>query len=388
MRLAPQLGLALAACLVAASASAQERPGVEVTFTGTVLMNGFYTSAKTNNVDLPQFAVPGDAAVDSFPTAGAGATMRQTRVQVNAFLAGFAGGNLSAELDVDFFGGQQPSAGGRTFPLLRIRRAWGELAWSRGAVFVGQEAPPIAELNPVSLAALGLSAYSGAGNLWLWIPQVRLSGDLVSTPGFVFTLEGSALAPTGYTPQGPFLTQPDRAEQSRRPYLQSRLRARWGAGPTAGEVSVGGHYGWLSTAGDSLLASKAAAVAARIPITAEVELRGEAFVGEGIAGLGGGAIGQNFGVGGVPVRTRGGWAQLNLHPARTVTLGGGFGIDDPEDEDLDLATQRLKNQTWEVHAHWRPAPIVLGLEFRQHRTTYGAGSATASHVNLAAGWTF
>src|SRR2546422_4994010 len=41
---------------------------------------------------------------------------------------------------------------------------------------------------------------------------------------------------------------------------------------------------------------------------------GEAFIGQAIAGVGGGAIGQNAGVKGAAVRTRGGWGQINLRP--------------------------------------------------------------------------
>ena len=48
----------------------------------------------------------------------------------------------TGEVDVDFFGGQQPSTGGRTHPIPRLRRAYGELRWSHVSLLVGQEAPP------------------------------------------------------------------------------------------------------------------------------------------------------------------------------------------------------------------------------------------------------
>ena len=384
LRLASALSLVPTGALVA-----QDRPAPEVSVTATVLLNGFYTSARTNNSDLPQFAVPRDAG-DSFPTSGVGATVRQTRVQTRAFLAGVGGGDFTAELDADFWGGQQASNGGRTFPLLRIRRAWAALAWERFRLMVGQEAPPIVELNPSSLGSIGLSSLSSSGNLWLWIPQVRATGTLVPGAAARLELEGAVLAPTGYTAQGPFLTQPDRAEQSKRPYLQSRFRLRFGTGTRQGEVSVGGHLGWLATTGDSLLKSRAAAALIQLPLGRRVELRGEAFVGEGIAGLGGGGIGQNFGVNGRLVRTHGGWGQLLVKPKPQVELGVSYGMDDPKDEDLDPATQRLKNETVGGHIHWRPAPFILGLEYRHLATTYGpaTGKQTADHLNLALGAEF
>jgi hypothetical protein len=291
---------------------------------------------------------------------------------------------------VDFWGGQQPSNGGRTFPLLRIRRAWAEQAWQRFRILVGQEAPPIVELNPSSFGSVGLSSLSSSGNLWLWIPQIRATGTVVSGTKGRLELEGAVLAPTGYTAQGPFVTQPDRAEQSKRPYLQGRLRLHFGSGAEQGEVSAGGHLGWLSTTGDSLLQSRAAAVLLRLPLGRVAEVRGEAFTGKGIAGLGGGAVGQNLGVGGKLVRTRGGWAQLLLKPRSDVELGASYGMDDPKDQDLDPATGRLKNETIGGHIHWRPSPFILALEFRHIATTYSpaAGKQTADHLNLGLGAQF
>ena len=67
---------------------------------------------------------------------------------------------------------------------------------------------------------------------------------------------GAALAPTSGDAQTAFFTQPDIAERSSRPYLQGRLRARWGAGDEQGEVSLGGHYGWLAVGGDRAESSR------------------------------------------------------------------------------------------------------------------------------------
>ncbi len=373
----------------APSRASPEPSRLKVDFSGTALLNAFYTSDKTNNSDLPQFVAP-LSPTDTLPQAGGGATIRQSRVRLSAFAPEIAGGEFRGELDVDFFGGQQPSTGGRTFPLLRIRRVFGELAWGGVSLFVGQEAPPIAELNPSTLASLGLPGFSGSGNLWLWIPQARLTGHLSRAGTLRLSAEAAVLAPTGYQQQDLFLTQFDLAERSRRPYLQARAFARWGENETAGELSLGGHYGWLATGGDTLLDSKAVAFSARLPLTRTIEIQGEAFAGQAIAGLGGGGIGQNLGAGGVPVRTRGGWAQVNLRPALGWEVGGGFGMDDPKDADLDTGTQRLKNETWEAHVQWRPSPFVLGFEYRRIETTYGAtiGKLGADHVNLASGFEF
>ena len=355
---------------------------------GLLLMNGFHTSAKTNNSDLPQFALPPDPA-DNPAASASGGTVRQSRVTVTALVPEFAGGALRGELDVDFFGGQQPSTGGRTFPLLRIRRVFAELIWNRVTLLVGQESPPIAMVSPSSLASIGLPGFAAAGNLWLWLPQVRLSGDLAPTGGVRVGAEVAALAPTAGEAQAPFLTQPDIAERSGRPFLQGRVRARWGGPEEPGEVSVGGHYGWIVDAAGDRVPSKAAALSVWTPISRVLELRAEGFTGQALAGLGGGGIGQNMVQDGVPVRSTGGWVQLNLRPSPGWEFGGGVGLDDPHDEDL-VAPARLRNLAVEGHVIWRRAPLVVGAELREIRTRYAAFVSTrsATHANVAVGFEF
>jgi hypothetical protein len=307
---------------------------------------------------------------------------------VSAVAPDFAGGALLSELEVDFFGGQQPSTGGRTFPLLRIRRAMAELTWARFALLLGQESPPIVEISPSSIASIGFPDFAGAGNLWLWIPQIRLSGDLAPTGGVRLGAELAALAPTSGEPQGTFLTQPDAAERSERPYVQARIRARWGEVDNAGEVSLGGHYGWLVDSTDQRFPSKALALSVWTPLFAGLELRGEAFIGQALAGLGGGGIGQNMVRNGVPVEGKGGWLQLNYR-AGSWELGAGGGIDDPDDDDL-VAASRLRNAAFEGHLIWRHLPAVVGLEVRTLRTRYASplGDRSAEHVNLGVGFEF
>src|SRR5881397_2140786 len=105
-----------------------------VEFTGTVLMNGFYNSARTNNSDVPVFA-----DTDAVGVKGASATMRQTRLGVLVTDPDVLGGSFSGEIDVDFYGGQQATAGNRTFPVLRLRRAIGTVQWTHVQLMLGQE---------------------------------------------------------------------------------------------------------------------------------------------------------------------------------------------------------------------------------------------------------
>ncbi len=355
-----------------------------VEFSGFVLVNGFFTNARMNNSDVPQFA-----EADTTGFAGTGGSIRQTRLGVFVNEPDVLGGSFSGEVDVDFFGGQQPSSGGRTFPLLRMRRAVGTVQWTHAQLLFGQESPLVAERSPRSLASVGFPDFAGAGNLWLWTPQGRVTIET----GFTLrlALQAAVLAPTAGSAQSTFATQLDSAERTKRPALEGRLRLGWGPSDDPSEIAVGGHLGWIkgldSASGDTLLVSKAVTVDARIKFGI-AELLGEAYTGQALAGLGGGGIGQNTGVGGVPIRTKGGWGQLNLRPVRHFMLGGGCGLDDPNDADVP-AYGRLRNFVCEGHAEWRPpGPLVFGFEYRHFSTRYQGGDFSASHLNLAAGYHF
>jgi hypothetical protein len=358
-----------------------------VEFTGTVLMNAFYNSAHTNNSDVPVFA-----DIDSVGVSGGSATLRQTRLGVLVTDPEVLGGSFSGEVDVDFFGGQQPAPGNRTFPLLRLRRALGTIEWTHLRLMIGQETPLVSDRNPRSLAAVGSPDFSTAGNLWFWLPQVRVTAEYGSS--MRVAVQGALLAPISGVfaqAQGASSTQADSGERTGRPYVEGRVQLGWGPTDDPSEVAIGGHIGWLrgvdSVSGDSLLPSRAVTFDTRLKF-GPAELIGELFTGKAIAGLGGGGIGQNAGVAGAPVRTSGGWGQLNLRFPSGWMVGGGAGIDDPKDADV-LPSGRFRNFVWEGHAEWRPpGPLVFGFEFRRFKTRYAAGDFKANHVNLAAGFKF
>ena len=384
----------LAAALAAQDTSRTKHQRT-IEFTGLILVNGFYNNGKVNNSDVPQLA-----ELDTNGVSGIGGTIRQTRLGVFLTDPDVLGGTLSGEIDADFFGGQQASTGGRTFPLLRLRRAVGTLQWTHFQLLVGQESPLVAERSPRSFASVGFPDFAGAGNLWLWLPQARVTGEIGET--LRLAVQGAVLAPNAGTAQGAFLTQPDSAERTSRPYLEGRVRLGWGPRDDPSEVAVGGHYGWLrgqdSTTGDTLIVSSAVTVDLRISL-GMVEILGEGFSGQALAGLGGGGIGQNTGVGGVPVRSKGGWGQVNLRPVTEWTVGGGCGLDDPDDADVRPVYPgtaptpgRFRNFVCEGHVHWRPGPVVVAFEFRRLSTRYDVAGVkqdfTVNHLDLAMGYRF
>lgn len=356
-----------------------------VELAGVVLLNAYYNDDLVNDRDGPWLAFP------RHPFAGErlealGGTIRQSRITLSAWASDVLGGYVEGELDLDFFGDRE---GRRREPVPRIRRAVGSVRWSHAWLIFGQEALPISPYDPSSLSMVGVPGFTGSGNLSRWMPQVRLGVDVGSAVRV--GIEATAVAPRFDRLLSDPEPEPDRAERSRRPFVQGRLLTRWGNDSTGGEISVGGHYGWFTSGVDTLGVTRAGAVTARFFLSQFVEVRGEAFVGEGLGMLGGGGVDQTLSPRGNPVRTRGGWAQLNLHPARSLKIGGGYGVDDPENADLDSATGRRLNVSWELHCQLHVTPLLFAVEYRRLETTYADAIynlQTANHVNVALGFEF
>jgi hypothetical protein len=359
---------------------AKARSGAQLEFTGRVLVNGFGNSRRTNNVDNPQFVL----ADPGTPQRGIGMAMRETQLGLAVSVPEVLGGAFTGDVDVDFYGGQMASPGGRTFPLVRLRTARAMVRWSGANLLIGQEMPLVSGLNPVTVAAMGVPAFGTAGNLWLWLPQVR--GGVERGERVRVGLQAAVLAPTSGDPAATFNTDNDIAERSQRPFLQARAFVRWafeGGVASASEIGCGVHQGWLMP-GTTQENSNAVACDARLPFDDWIELRGEAYSGQALAGLGGGGIGQNFTTFGDPLKSRGGWAQLNLRPFEGLRVGAACGGDHP-----GFGALRRRNDSCAGYVMLRPAgPLFVGAELRRIRTEYASGRYTNDHVTLAAGFEF
>lgn len=366
-----------------AQVAVQTHSRLSMELSGRVLVHAFSNSARVNNIDVPLMVSP--PVADGLPRGGVGLSVRQSSLAFVVTAPNILGADFTGDMDLDFYGGQND---GSTSPIIRlaVTRAW--LRWRRTEVMVGQDVPLVSPLNPRSLASIGAPGFSTTGNLWAWLPQMRVGVERLGR--VTVGVKGAVLAPTmaGKTDMTP--SDHDLAQRTKRPFVEARAHARWGEDDLRAEVGVGVHRGWYATANTSTR-RRAAGVAADalIPLSRRVELRGEWYAGNGMQGLGGGAAGQLFTTRGEPVHSTGMWGQLNVKPTAHVIVGGGYGMDDPDDEYLVAATGRLKNAVSEVHLHLRPAgPVVLGLEARRMATTYANGTLRNTHINLAVGFEF
>jgi hypothetical protein len=391
---------------VEAQSGVRTRSRFALELRGLVLTNAFVTSGRANISDVPLFALPSTAYYAGEKAMGL--TVRQTRLGAAFVVEEVLGGRFEADLDLDFFGGVPPAPGGRLlFPEVRLRTAEGRLVWARTEVMVGTARPLVSDLNPLSVAAVGVTGFVTAGNLWNWLPQLRVTREIGAMPvggsSLRWAVQGAVLEPHARAEYSGESEVVGAGERSGRPYIQGRLRARWGGeehgAPTdamratgGGEIGISAHRGWLEVGEADPRTSHAVAIDAHISFGPLVELRGEAYRGELLSGLGGGGIGQNFGAPpggmgvGAAIRDVAGWAQVNVQAHPLVVTGAGCGVDDPEDDD---APERLRNVVCAAHLLWRPAqPLVLGLELRRARTRYATETAEMDHINLAFGVEF
>ena len=368
-----------------AQASVQSRLQNRVEISGLILVNGYYDGAKFNNADVPQW-LAAKQDTTGLPNGSIGGVLRQTRIGITVRPGRVLGADVSGDLQLDFFGSSGGGdANARLLSPPRIRTANVRIDWPHLGVLVGQEKALVAQQSPVSFAAIGYPDFAGAGNLWAWIPQARVT--LETGRAIRVGLQGAALDPL-WDPGAAYATETDLGERSGRPAVEGRAYVGWGSDERESTIGFGAHRGWIATAAAGTIASQAVTADFRVVFAGVVTVAGEGFVGQVLNGLGDGGISQDLGPQGQAVRTRGGWAQVDVRPVFAWEFGGGYGRDDPKDVDLEQAGgtlpggARLDNVVYEGHVHWRPGGgLLFGAEFRHFETTFPAGVLKANHVN-------
>ena len=103
-----------------------------------------------------------------------------------------------------------------------------------------------------------------------------------------------------------------------------------------------------------------------------------------------GGIGQGVNATlGEEVESSGGWAQLLYDPTDKISIGLGYSVDDPDDEDLN-AGQRSKNEMYLANVAYKfTAALTAMAEYSQMTTDYlERDDATNDRVQLAMKYAF
>lgn len=375
-----------------------------VRLSGLALLNLFIDRGTVNNQDVPSIALA-PSPLDS--KGSFGGTLRQSEIGLEVFGPHLAGARTTGDLQFDLGGGFPDLSNGVTFGLFRLRTGTMRLDWSNTSVIAGQDNVFFSPLSPTSFASLIVPAFNYAGNLWAWVPQVRVEHRFDLSSDSHVTWQGGILDNlTGETP--PFQAQrvPQAGERSGQPGYG--MRVAW-THPAFGQpltFGLGGYYsrqdwslgrhvdGWAGTADWE------------VPLGRWFGLSGEFYIGDAMGGLGGG-IGQSVVISGPfadpttevrSVDSIGGWSQLKFKPTSRWEFNGAFGLDTARAEDLRafLVTQPTyyslpaRNRSSFLNFIYRPySNLLFSAEYRHLRTFQLNGSGpTADQVNLMMGILF
>lgn len=347
-----------------------------LSITGMVLENTFWTGKGGGGADNPTIApvTPGQAS--------GGATFRQTVVGLKYDGADIiGGGKVSGSVYFDLFGG----SGTTLNQMMRLRVASIDSTWKDTTVTFALDKPLISPMEPDSLAQVGVSPLTSAGNLWIWEPQFRVeqrfhfgeTAGLRAQAGIWQTAEGG----TGPTPYPP---------SKARPGYQGHFQFWKDLGHgTRIEVAPGFHLSDTHVAGQSV-PSRVFAIDWLIRPTERIDFSGTFFQGENVGVLGGLRQGVIFiGDRAHSVHATGGMAQLKIRatPRLTFNLYGG----QEDDRNSDLQPGSIgKNQTYAANMVYRfGANVLASFESSQTRTDYlGSGRRMFPHYDLALAYMF
>lgn len=348
-----------------------------VTLTGMALFNAFL-NGRSSGAQYPTTAAL---------TAGAstaGGSFRQSVVGLKFSGPDIPwGGKVDGSAYVDLFAG----TGASLNQLARLRVATVNANWKNTTVTVGQDKPIIAPREPESLAQVGVSPLTGAGNLWLWQPQVRVeqrfhfgeSAGLRAQVGVYQTSENSAV-----TAEYRDTLQPAR------PGFEGRFEFWKEAGTRRFELAPGYHWSDTHVLGRAVPSRIVSADWLFRPV-AQVDLSGAFFAGKNVAGLGSLRQGVTIFSNRIirPIGAYGGWAQIAYRPTQRVTLHLYGGQENDRAADLERGNI-ARNLVYAGNVMYRlGANVIASFEASQTRTTYmGAGMRLNPHYDLALAYLF
>ncbi|MGA8597755.1 MAG: hypothetical protein WB676_23820 [Bryobacteraceae bacterium] len=347
---------------------------------GMLLFNAF-----SNTGNYAEYAASNEYGPLTGPNT-AGATFRQTLLGLQFQGPSLPGdGHINGSLMMDFWGGSSDPQS----HWLRLRHADISLDWKNRSLSFRQDKPLISPYQPDSLAEVGIPPLSGAGNLWLWLPQVRYeerlhfdaSTGLTGQVALLETRETSALLPSSYL----------NSLEPSRPALEGRF-AFWHKFDDTRRVEVapGFHLSTSHVAGASV-DSHIASLDWQIIPASHLQFSGTVFEGQNVAGLGSLGNGFTIAANGVvrPVKSSGGWAQVAIPITNRLTFNVYSGLESDNGANI-YAPYIVRNLSYASNVMYHLGPnVIVSVEGMQSRLRSFSGTEqTLNHYDLAVGYLF
>jgi hypothetical protein len=344
-----------------------------IRLTGMALFNAFINSKQSGGVDYPIVAAATGPGHDS-------ATVRQSIVGIEFDgPTTIWGGKAHGSIYADFFAGGTGST-------MRLRTASIEIDWKTRTVAAGIEKPIFNPREPSSLAQVGVSPLTGAGNLWLWLPQVRFEQELRFSANTGLRAQIGAVQTREIGPYAGTVTP-----EAARPGAEGRFNFHHNFDDDRRFEFASGFHTSTTHAGGYSIPSTLYSFDWFFNPVRRIEFTGVYYSGQNVAHLGSGtrqgyAIFRTYAY---AVRSRGGWGQVTIHTLPRLDFHLFTGQVDDDNHELPAGSIG-KNLLFGGNAYFHVAPnVTVGLETTQLRTMYlGQGVRINNHYDLALAYKF
>ena len=352
-----------------------------VKISGLALLNVFSNRGNVDNIDVPAVATSRGPTQSN---GSFGATVRQSQLGLEVIGPTIGGARTKGEIQADFFGGFPGFSNGVSTGFVRLRTASFRMDWANTSVIAGQDALFISPLSPTSLASLAEPALSYAGNLWTWIPQLRVEHRFATGDTSRIVTQAGILDPvSGEPPYSSTYRTAQAGERSGQPAYAARIAWVSRAFGSPLSVGVGGYYSRQDWGFNRKVDAWAGTADWQLPLSRWLELSGEFYRGRGLGGLGGG-VGRSILYNGdlsdpatrvLGLESLGGWGQLKFRASPRLEFNGAMGQDNPfasafhcfagETQSYFYASL-ARNRSGLVNFIYRPlSDLLFSLEYRR-----------------------
>jgi hypothetical protein len=302
-------------------------------------------------------------------------TARETRLGLQ--LAGPDTENLktSGKIELDFYG----PGGSANSANLRMRLGYLDVAHSSGfSVRAGQDWETFITVLP---RMLNIAILADAGALGIRRPQLRLSQEVPLSSTTKFTAKVAAARPIGQDLDG---GGADDGADSGVPHFQyNALLETPLLTEKASKFSFSGVIGRDTL--DTTVSNKVVATdenhydvwamigSALLPVHRKVALQGTLWTGENLATYYGG-IGQGINLAkNTAISAKGFWVQLMTDPFECLNWNLGYGLDDPNDSDLNKGNRARNNMIFTSLYYKLTTAVTVAFEYSNITTAYLEG---------------
>jgi len=357
--------------------------GFEVVPYGYFKFDAIYDSARTAFGDAAVYAVP--QSLSGGGKEDVTFSARETRLGFNVKAPDASNIKVTGRLEADFYGdlAKQDSY------QFRMRLAYIDAAWSDGwSLRLGQDWDAYTGFHPKMLDA-GILA--GTGHLYGRRPQARLTKTTALSDTTRVVVKTAV--ENGYKNDADNDGQQD-SNASGMPQLAGQVALETKLLTKRDTIfSVSGVYGeekTRKTPNPDTYSVETVLLAAQIPLTDPFTLQGTFWSGKNLDAYYAGVLqGINL-IQGTGVAATGGWLEGVYDFNDRLSFATGYGIDNPDDDDLSSATARTLNQRYFATVFYKlTTSLMVGGEYSVIKTDFkGEGKETDNRLQFSGQLTF